>query len=174
VRQRPVLSCFGCLTMRSDMFCQLPKGIPAAVAAAASADLTVVVVGTASCGCCGRCGNGEAGDRNSLDLEGEQLALVEAVLNATKKKVVVVLVHGRPVSFGTDNRPLGAIPALLAAWRPGEEGGNAIADIIFGDANPSGKLAQAWPRSAGYIHSPSNPWYQTRVILRWERAGVGP
>ena len=46
-----------------------------------------------------------------------------------------------------------------------EEGGNAIADLIFGDAAPSGRLAQAWPRSAGAIHGPANPWYGNFDIL---------
>lgn len=149
----------------------IPKAgadIPAAVAAAEAADFTVVVVGTMACGCCGRCGNGEAGDRNDLDLEGQQLELVAAITNSsnrTGKKAVVVLVHGRPASFGPGNQILNGINALFAAWRPGIEGGNAVADLIFGDANPSGKLAQAWPRSAGYIHSPSNPWFQTHTAM---------
>lgn len=138
------------------------NGLSAAVAASHDADLTVVVVGTASCGCCDNCGNGEVGDRSSLDLEGTQLELVSAIANASAKsadhKFIVVLVHGRPVTWGQDNTLLDSVPTLFAAWRPGEEGGNAIVDLIFGDANPSGKLAQAWPRSAGHIHGPSNPW----------------
>ena len=66
----------------------------------------------------GRCGNGEAGDRQSLDLEGDQVALLAAVANVTKN-FVVVLVHGRPLSFGQDNAVLDSIPSLLASWRSG-------------------------------------------------------
>ena len=49
---------------------------------------------------------------------------------------------------------------MLAAWRPGEEGGTAIVNLLLGHVNPSGKLAQAWQRSSGYIHSPTSPWFQ--------------
>lgn len=104
----------------------------AAVAAAVDSDLAVVVLGTMACTCCGKCANGEAGDRDSeFDPEGDQLALLTAVLKATarsKTKVVVVLIHGRPVTFGgaAGDRVLmgGAgvpgVDALLSAWRPGE------------------------------------------------------
>ena len=144
-----------------------PSGVnslDAAIKASKTADLTIVAVGTVSCSCCDRCGNGEVGDRASLDLEGSQFELVSAIANISSSdpnhRFVVVLIHGRPVSWGPDNVLLDSIPALLAAWRPGEEGGNAILDILLGDANPSGKLAQAWPRSAGHIHGPANPWFQ--------------
>lgn len=142
-----------------------PKGgIGAAVEAAKGADFTVVVTGATSCSCCGKCGNGEAGDRQDLTMEGDQLELISAISNTTSK-FVVVLIHGRPLSFGPNNAILDQIPALLAAWRPGEEGGNAVADLLFGDAVPSGRLAQAWPLSAGYIHGPSNPWFQTHTAM---------
>lgn len=145
-----------------------------AVGLAAAADVAVVVIGTASCGCCVRCGNGEAGDRMSLELEGRQLELLAAVVNATRAAasggktpppVVAVLVHGRPVSFEGKGPTeivagLQGVNAALAAWRPGEEGGTAVVNLLLGDVNPSGKLAQAWQRSAGYIHSPTSPWYQ--------------
>ena len=57
-----------------------------------------------------------------------------------------------------DLSDLAKLPALLASWRAGEEGGAAIVNLLMGDANPSGKLAQAWQRSAGYIHTPTSPW----------------
>ena len=116
----------------------------------------------------------------SLEPEGRQLELLTAVLNATagtKTKVVCVLVHGRPVSFtiGTGfpdyTSPLGQLPALLASWRSGEEGGTAIVNLIMGSTaggepvSPSGKLAQAWRRSAGYIHTPTSPWFQTHTSM---------
>ena len=75
--------------------------------------------------------------------------------------VIAVLIHGRPLSFeGGATSVLDGVDALLAAWRPGEEGGSAIVRLLLGDANPSGKLAQAWQRSAGYIQGPTNPWFQ--------------
>ena len=136
--------------------------------------MAVVVIGTMSCGCCKRCGNGEVGDRMSLEPEGRQLELLRAVLNATagtSTKVVCVLIHGRPVSFGTGAPDIASpldghrLPALLAAWRPGEAGGAAIVNLLLGDVNPSGKLAQAWQRSAGYIHTPTSPWFQTHSSM---------
>ena len=81
-------------------------------------------------------------------MEGGQLALITAVAQAAAAKGpnypwAVVLLHGRPVTFGSNQTALlNSIPALLAAWRPGEEGGNAVVDILLGEANPSAKLAQ--------------------------------
>lgn len=128
-------------------------------------DVVVVVLGSAACACCQACGNGEVGDRTSLVPEGRQLELLQAVLDkvqGTATKVVCVLIHGRPLSFGEPGQPsvLDRLGALLAAWRPGEEGGNAIVELLLGEANPSGKLAQAWQRSASYVHTPTSPWFQ--------------
>ena len=113
----------------------------AALAAAESASAVLLTVGTMACTCCNRCGNGEIGDRASLDLEGGQLDLMRAVLNITSRRgipAVVVLIHGRPVTFGFNNSVLTNVPAMLASWRAGEEGGNGIGDILFGDVSPSG------------------------------------
>eukprot|EP01060_Flectonema_neradi_P000152 TRINITY_DN1010_c0_g1_i1.p1 TRINITY_DN1010_c0_g1~~TRINITY_DN1010_c0_g1_i1.p1 ORF type:complete len:823 (+),score=148.97 TRINITY_DN1010_c0_g1_i1:44-2470(+) len=139
-----------------------------ALDAAESADAVFLTVGTMGCHCCNRCGNGEIGDRTSLDLEGGQIDLLQAVLNITKRRNIpatVILIHGRPITFGYNNSVLENVPAMIATWRSGEEGGNGILDVVFGDVNPSGRLAQAWPRGVGYIHTPVNPWYQTHSSM---------
>ena len=87
-------------------------GIAAAVAAVAAAELTVLAVGCVQCSCCNRCGCGEAGDRQSFELEGQQLALMDAVLAAGAKLgklVVVVTVCGRPVTFSSTDLPANSI-----------------------------------------------------------------
>jgi beta-glucosidase len=143
-------------------------GIAKAVEAANAADLTVVTVGCLGCTCCNKCGCGEAGDRQSFDLEGQQLAMLSEVLNTTSmynKQVVVVTICGRPVTFGAGNAILERVPALVSAFRPGEEGGNAIVDLIMGKYNPSGRLAQNWLRSVGQIYSPANPWVSIARIV---------
>lgn len=96
------------------------------------------------------------GDRDSLDLLGDQDELVKAVL-ATGKPVVVSLQHGRPNSI---NYVAEHVPAIVEGWYLGQEGGTAIADVLFGDYNPGGKLPITVPRSVGqlpdyYYHKPS-------------------
>jgi beta-glucosidase len=87
----------------------------------------------------------EAASRATLDLPGIQEQMLEAVA-ATGKPVVLVLENGRPL----DIRWAAAhVPAILEAWYPGTEGGNAVADVLFGDVNPGGKLPVSWPRTAG-------------------------
>jgi beta-glucosidase len=90
--------------------------------------------------------SGEAASRASLHLPGRQEELLKAVM-ATGKPVVLVLLAGRPLSI-----PWAAanVPAILEAWQPGSEGGHAVADALFGDVNPGGKLPVTFPRSAGY------------------------
>jgi beta-glucosidase len=89
-----------------------------------------------------------------LALPAGQDELIQAVA-AVNKNTVVVLIAGSPVLM---NGWVGQVPALLAAWYPGEEGGHAIADILFGDANPSGKLPMTflkeWKDSPAYGHYP--------------------
>ena len=90
---------------------------------------------------------GEGFDRSTLDLLGAQNELMEAIL-ATGKPVVVVYIQGRPLDM---NLPADKASALLCAWYPGERGGEAIADIIFGKYNPSGRLPVTVPRSVGQL-----------------------
>jgi beta-glucosidase len=116
-------------------------GIAEAVAVARESDIAIVFVGeTAEM-------VGEAASKSSLDLTGRQMDLVKAV-QATGKPTIVVLINGRPLTVGWifDNTP-----AVLEAWMGGTEAGNAIADVLFGDANPSGKLPVTWPRTVGQV-----------------------
>ncbi|WP_063746901.1 glycoside hydrolase family 3 N-terminal domain-containing protein [Catenuloplanes japonicus] len=108
-----------------------------AVAQAASADAVVVAVGTRAAA------EGEA-DMPVPQLAADQQDLV-ARLKATGKKVVVVVVSDRPLALG----PADETDGLLAAWLPGSEGGNAIADVLYGRANPSGRLPVSWPSGTG-------------------------
>lgn len=114
-------------------------GFAEAVAAARGADVVVVAVGESAEM------SGEAASRSSLDLPGRQLDLVKA-LHATGKPIVVVLMNGRPLSI---NWIAENAPAILETWFAGTEGGNAIADVLFGTVNPGGKLPVTFPRNAG-------------------------
>jgi beta-glucosidase len=143
------------------------SSIPAAVALAEASDVAVVVVGdnlqTSS----------EWGDRDSLDLPGSQLALLEAVA-ATNTPVILVTITGRTPSFGGPaNAVLANVTAMFAAFRPGQMGGVAVANLISGKTNPSGKLAQSWVRSAGQAMSGAAPFLQWRVG-KWVANKRGP
>jgi len=91
--------------------------------------------------------SGEAATQSSLELPGKQQELMEAVA-ATGKPVVLVLVSGRPLDIEWASEH---VPAIVEAWHPGMEGGNAIADLLFGDANFSAKLPVTWPRNVGQV-----------------------
>jgi beta-glucosidase len=91
--------------------------------------------------------SGEGFDRSDLDLPGNQEQLMEAVV-ATGKPVVLVLENGRPLTIGWAKEN---VPAILEAWYPGEFGGKAIAETLFGDNNPSGHLTISFPRSVGQL-----------------------
>jgi beta-glucosidase len=145
----------GCSVMTNDL-----SNITRAADLAKTTDLAIVVVGDSDASCQESWG-GREGDRTSLDLSGGQLSLIQAILD-TKVPTVVVMINGRPQTFGPDNALLNRIDALLEAWRPGEEGGTAIADIIFGDVNPSGKLPATFPRSVGQIGGPSHPYFKKK------------
>ena len=90
---------------------------------------------------------GEAASRSTLDLPGRQMELVQAI-HATGKPTVVVLVNGRPLSIGWI---VNNAPAILESWMGGTQSGNAIADILFGDVNPSAKLPVSFPRTVGQV-----------------------
>ena len=117
------------------------SGIAAAVEAAKNADAVVVAVGESSAM------SGEAASRSTLDIPGIQNALIEAVA-AAGKPVVLVLMNGRPLSITWAEAH---IPAILEAWFLGVQTGNAVADIIFGDYSPSGKLPVTFPRTVGQV-----------------------
>lgn len=130
------------------------SGIEAAVAAAAGADLVVAVVGDRA-GLFGRGTVGEGCDRDDLELPGVQRALVEALLG-TGTPVVLVLLTGRPYAVGW---ALERCAAVVQAFFPGEEGAGAVAGVLSGRVNPSGRLPVSLPRAAGaqpygYLHPP--------------------
>ena len=99
--------------------------------------------------------SGEAASRSSLELPGRQEELLRAIV-ALGKPVVLVLIGGRPlaISWAAEN-----VPAILEAWQPGSEGGHAVADVLFGDINPGGKLPATFPRSSG-----QEPLYYARTL----------
>src|SRR5437660_123685 len=123
--------------------------IAKAVDAAKKSDVAVVVLGDSPNTV------GETASRTSLDLPGRQLDLVQAVY-ATGKPVVVVLLNGRPMSINWVNK---YVPGIVEAWFPGAQGGTAIADVLFGDYNPGGKLTVTFPKTVGQIpyNFPSKP-----------------
>ena len=134
-------------------------GINEAVEAAKNSDVAVVVLGDSS----SRADMqtvGESASRTSLDLPGRQLELVQAVY-AAGKPTVVVLINGRPLSINWVNK---YVPGIIEAWFPGAQGGTAIADVLFGDYNPGGKLAVTFPKTAGQI--PYN--FPTKPNAQWE------
>ena len=102
--------------------------------------------------------SGEGFDRSTLNLMGKQLELLQAVV-ATGTPTVLVLIKGRPLLL---NWPTENVPAILDAWYPGQEGGNAIADVLFGDFNPAGRLPVSVPKSLGQIPVYYNYWFPKR------------
>jgi beta-glucosidase len=130
-------------------------GLAEAAAAARGADVAIVVVGDKA-GLTGSCTSGEGRDRAELGLPGIQEELVRAIYE-TGTPVVVVLVNGRPLALPWIAEH---VPAILEAWLPGEEGAEAVADVLFGEYNPGGKLPMTFPRGVGqvpitYSHKPS-------------------
>src|SRR6266487_958469 len=136
-----VLYAKGCDNLAGDT-----SAIQEAVDIAKQADVVVLVLGDRS-GLTPECTTGETRDSSDLKLPGVQEDLAKALL-ATGKPVAAILITGRPYVLSTLAEGANAI---LEAWLPGEEGGSAIADILFGDANPSGKLPMTFPRSVGQV-----------------------
>ena len=123
----------------SDVEAAIPGGIDAAVAAARAADVVLLAIGET------QLMSGEAQARAAITVPPAQMALAEAIA-ATGKPVVVLLRHGRALALE------GAVkdaPAILATWFLGSESGNAIADVLFGDVNPSAKLSASFPHVSG-------------------------
>src|ERR1700749_4316260 len=124
-----------------DTSCTSASGFAAAVSAAKASAVTVIVAGEPAAD------SGEASSRSDINLPGQQTALIQAIA-ATGKPYVVVLMNGRPLTLGW---VAGNAPALPEAWYPGTEGGNAVADVLFGKTNPGGKLPMTFPRNVGQI-----------------------
>jgi beta-glucosidase len=145
----------GCTMSNNDLDdpaneCASNAGFPAAVAAARAADQVVLALGET------REMSGEAESRSNLDLPGRQQELIDAIA-ATGKPFTVVLFNGRPLTL---TQVAASSPAILEAWFPGVEAGNAVADVLFGKVNPGGKLPVSFPRRVGqvpiyYNHEPT-------------------
>jgi beta-glucosidase len=141
------------------------KEIADAIALAQKSEMSVLVLGESANM------SGEYASRSTLELPGRQQELLEKIV-ALGKPVALVIVSGRPLNISWASEH---VPAIVMAWQPGSEAGNAIADILFGDAVPGGKLPISWPRSAGqeplyYSHNvtqypESDPTYRSRY---WE------
>lgn len=154
-----------------DLYCNAISGLPLALEAARQADVIVAVMGEP------RDLTGEGGSRAHLTLPGRQYEFLDA-LAATGKPVVLVLVGGRPLEIGG---LLDKAPAILMVWYPGTEGGSALADVLFGDVSPSGKLPHTWPRSVGQAPiyydrlptgRPTEDW--NRFTLKYVDAPITP
>jgi beta-glucosidase len=123
------------------------KQIAEAVEVAKQADVIILAIGGNEQTSREAWGLNHMGDRASLDLIGRQDELVEAMV-ATGKPVVVFLYNGRPLSI---NHLVQNVPVIFECWYLGQENGHAVAEVLFGDVNPSGKLPISFPRSAGHL-----------------------
>ncbi len=169
-----------------DTKCEDVSGFEKAVDAAKNRDFTILVIGEDGDM------SAEATSRTNIDLPGRQLDLVKAI-HATGKPYAVVLMNGRPLTI---NWVAENSPAILETWFAGTEAGNAIADVLFGDVNPGGKLPVTFPRSVGqipiyynalptgrpflaaekytskYIDSPNTPLYPFGFGLSYTKFGI--
>jgi beta-glucosidase len=154
----------------SELFPEPPSEIEAgmiqeAVDAAMKADAVIVCVGDSNATI------GESKSRTSLDLPGHQTALVQALMK-TGKPVVAVLMTGKPASINWIQR---YVSAILEAWNPGEAGGTAIAEALFGDYNPGGRLPVTFPKSVGQLpfNFPFKPGSHATQSKRYDPNGFG-
>ncbi len=122
-----------------------------AVDLAGNSDIAVMVLGE------NQDMSGEYASRSTIDLPGRQLDLLQAV-KSIGKPVVLVMLNGRPLDITWADKN---VPAILEAWYPGTDGGNAVADLLFGDAVPGGKLPFTWVRNAGQI-----PFYYSHNLTQ--------
>lgn len=134
------------------------SGFDEAVAAAKNVDVVVMVLGEYGMQ------SGEGRSRSNLDLPGFQQELLEAV-HAVNPNIVLVLMNGRPlaITWAADH-----IPAILETWHLGSQSGNAIAQVLYGDYNPSGKLPMTFPRSVGQVPIYYNYKNTGRPGPKWE------
>jgi beta-glucosidase len=156
----------GCKVVGNDL-----DEIAQAKDAAAQADAAIVVLGENAWNSpAGPATDGEGDDAATLELTGRQEELVK-VVQAAGKPTVVVLINGRPLATRWIAQN---VPAIIEAWLPGEQGGRAVAEVLFGDTNPSGRLSVTVPRHAGqlpvyYNAKKSKPYW---VKQGWGRAYV--
>ena len=148
-----------------ELYGSSKEGFEEALEMARKSDVAIIAVGTASAIQCGvgwgvdmgeKATCGEGFDLTDLRLPGMQEELIKEI-HELGVPTIVVLINGRPLAIEYIAKN---IPAILEAWYPGEEGGNAVADIIFGNVNPSGRLAISFPKVSGqipifYNHKPS-------------------
>ncbi len=127
--------------IETPLTAQEQASIDSAVALAKNADVIIATVGE------GVDQVGESLSRSGLNLPGRQLKLIQA-LQATGKPVVMVMINGQPLTVNWENK---YVPAILEAWFPGPESGRVIAETLFGDNNPGGKLSITFPKTVGQI-----------------------
>jgi beta-glucosidase len=127
--------------IETPLTAQEQASIDSAVALAKNADVIIAAVGE------GVDQVGESLSRTGLNLPGRQLKLIQA-LQATGKPVVMVMINGQPLTVNWENK---YVPAILEAWFPGPESGRVIAETLFGDNNPGGKLSITFPKTVGQI-----------------------
>jgi beta-glucosidase len=127
--------------IETPLTAQEQASIDSAVNLAKQSDVVIAVVGESENQV------GESLSRSGLNLPGRQLKLIQA-LQATGKPVVMVMINGQPLTINWENK---FVPAILEAWFPGPESGKVIAETLFGDNNPGGKLSITFPKTVGQI-----------------------